>query len=89
MRLRQSCLEFDFLYAQDCRELRLVHPNLTDHRLGRLLVEEELNDLLGLGADDGVEARMVQNPSWRSRLRKSPWPLEFVQRRPIRLERHL
>jgi hypothetical protein len=29
--------------------------NLADHRLGDLPLEEELDDLLGLGADDAVE----------------------------------
>jgi hypothetical protein len=34
---------------------RLLLPNLADHRLGGLPLEEELDDLLGLGADDAVE----------------------------------
>src|SRR5215210_1129507 len=60
MRFRQSCLEFDFLYAQDCPELGLVVPNRTDHRLGSLALEEELDELLGVGADDAVAKHVVR-----------------------------
>jgi hypothetical protein len=44
--------ELDCLDPQILRQQRLVLPNFADHRLGRLALEEELHDLLGLGADD-------------------------------------
>ena len=45
------------LDPQILRQRRLVLPNLTDHRLGCLALEEELDDLLGRGADDAVKIR--------------------------------
>jgi hypothetical protein len=70
--------EFDCLDPEIVRQRRLVLPNLADHRLGRVALEEELNDLLGLGADDAVEehgasigttdpADRTQPLRWRSR----------------------
>ena len=50
--LTGSSLELDRLDPQLLRQLRFVLPNLADHRLGCLPLEEELNDLLDLGADD-------------------------------------
>ena len=48
-------VELDGLHSQALRQHRLVLPNLVDHRLGCIPLEEELDDLLGLGADDAVE----------------------------------
>ena len=64
MELAQTKL--DRLDQQFLRQRRLVLSNLTDHRLGRLPVEEELDDLLGLGADDAVEAWKGKGGAWRS-----------------------
>jgi hypothetical protein len=60
-RLLLACLlaELDRLDPQLLRQQRLVLPNLPDHRPGCLLLEEELDDLLGLGADDAVEEHAV------------------------------
>ena len=64
MELAQTKL--DRLDQQFLRQRRLVLSNLTDHRLGRRPVEEELDDLLGLGADDAVEAWKGKGGAWRS-----------------------
>jgi hypothetical protein len=47
--------ELDRLNPQDFRKLRLVVPNLTNHRLGCLTLEVELDHLLGVSTDDAVE----------------------------------
>lgn len=57
--LRQIA-KLDRLDPQILRQQRLVLPNLTDHRLGRLTLEEELDELLGLGADDPVEEHVAR-----------------------------
>jgi hypothetical protein len=59
-RSKASVGELDRLDPQLIRQHRLVLPNLVDHRLGFLALEEELNDLLGLGADDAVEEHAVR-----------------------------
>jgi hypothetical protein len=56
---RKPQAELDRLDPQTLCKRRLVFPNLTDHRLGCLVFEEELDDLLGLGADDAVEEDFV------------------------------
>ena len=48
------------------RKRRLVLPNLADHRLSCIPLEEELDDLFGLGADDAVEAWKGKGGAWRS-----------------------
>jgi hypothetical protein len=47
--------ELDRLDPENLSQQRLVLPNLADHRVGCLPLEEELDDLLGLGTDDAVE----------------------------------
>jgi hypothetical protein len=61
-----SSLELDRLDPQIVRQRRLVLPDLADHRLGCLTLEKELDDLLGLGADDAVEAWKGKGGAWRS-----------------------
>jgi hypothetical protein len=56
------CLaELDRLDPQLLRQRRLVLPNLTDHHLGCLTLEEELDDLLGLGADDALKEHGLED----------------------------
>ena len=45
-------LELNRLDAERLGEDRVVDAHFSDHRLGCVGLEEELNDLLGLGADD-------------------------------------
>ena len=59
--------ELDRLDPQLLRQRRLVLPNLADHRLGGLPLEEELHDLFGLGADDTVEEARLDRMRMRRR----------------------
>ena len=40
-----SSVQLDRLDPQNLRQRRLILPNLADHRLGRVGLKEELNDL--------------------------------------------
>jgi hypothetical protein len=54
-RARALLAQLDRLDPQLVRQYRLVLPNLANHRPGCFALEEELDDLPGLGADDAVE----------------------------------
>ena len=79
--------ELDCLNAQNLRQQRLVPPNLADHRLCCLALEEELDDSLSLGADEITSQSAADFQNRKAFSRERPFtPIQTLIEAAQRLE---